>query len=228
MPSRQAPRPIRLALVNDYEIVLVGVAHMFDLYQDRVAIAEIDLNRPVSDDVDIALYDNFAQPDADDDIQALIDSPHARRVVGYTWNFDEHLIETALAKGASGYLSKTLAASELVDALERIHRGEIVVSPAPSKMRLSVGQDWPGRSEGLSERESEILALITQGKSNSEVAALTHLSMNSIKTYIRSMYRKIGVTRRTREALLLVLILSAPPMLASLIMIYFVPCSCWA
>jgi DNA-binding NarL/FixJ family response regulator len=188
--------------VNDYEIVLSGVAHMVDRYQDRVVVAQIDLNERVTEDVDIALYDNFAQPEADqDDIQTLIDSPHAKRVVVYTWNFDAQLIETALAKGASGYLSKTLPAAELVDALERIHRGEVVVSPAPSRMCLSVGQDWPGRSEGLSERESEILALITQGESNSEIATLTYLSLNTVKTYIRSCYRKIGVTSRTKAVL---------------------------
>lgn len=198
----QATRPIRLGLVNDYEIVLFGVAHMFDRYQDRVVVVEIDLEQSVAEDVDIALYDNFAQAEADqDEIRALIDSPHARRVAVYTWNFHEHLVEAALAKGATGYLSKALAASALVDALERIHRGEIVVSPAPSKVRPSLGQDWPGRSEGLSERESEVLALITQGKSNAEVAALTYLSANSIKTYIRSTYRKIGVSSRSQAVL---------------------------
>jgi DNA-binding NarL/FixJ family response regulator len=85
--------------------------------------------------------------------------------------------------------------------LERIHTGEVVVSPPPTKGCLSVGQDWPGRSEGLSERESEILALITQGKSNREISVLTYLSPNSIKTYIRSTYRKLGVSSRTQAVL---------------------------
>ena len=48
------------------------------------------------------------------------------------------------------------------------------------------GLDWPGRDQGLTDRESEILALITQGKSNAEVAALTYLSPNTVKSYIRS------------------------------------------
>ena len=56
--------------------------------------------------------------------------------------------------------------------------------------------------EGLTSRESEILALITQGKSNDDVAALTFLSKNSIKSYIRSTYRKIGVSSRTQAAAL--------------------------
>jgi DNA-binding NarL/FixJ family response regulator len=193
---------IRIALVNDYEVVVAGVAHLLDRYRDRVVVAEIDLTEPVAEDVDIALYDNFAQGEADhDDIEALIASPQAQRVVVYTWNFDEHLVQAALTKGTDGYLSKALPASDLVDALERVHGGEVVVSEAPNRGRLSVGQDWPGRSEGLTERESEILALITQGRTNSEIGAITYLSINSIKTHIRSAYRKIGATSRTQAVL---------------------------
>ena len=188
--------------MDDYEIVLTGLAHMFDQYRDRVVVAELDARTPIVDDVDIALYDSFAQPEADhDEIQVLVDNPHARRVVVYTWNLQPNLVETALAKGASGYLSKTLPARELVDALESIHAGETVVSPASPKSSPTVGLDWPGRTEGLTERESEILALITQGKSNVEVAELTYLSMNSIKSYIRTTYRKIGVSSRTQAVL---------------------------
>jgi DNA-binding NarL/FixJ family response regulator len=193
---------IRIALVNDYEVVVAGVAHLLDRYRDRVVVTEIDLTEPVAEDVDIALYDNFAQAEADhDDIEALIASPQAQRVVVYTWNFDEHLVQAALTKGTDGYLSKALPASDLVDALERVHGGEVVVSEAPNRGRLSVGQDWPGRSEGLTERESEILALITQGRTNSEIGAITYLSINSIKTHIRSAYRKIGATSRTQAVL---------------------------
>jgi DNA-binding CsgD family transcriptional regulator len=56
-------------------------------------------------------------------------------------------------------------------------------------------------SEGLSDRESEILTLITQGKSNAEVAALTYLSPNTVKSYIRTIYRKIEVGSRTQAVL---------------------------
>ena len=193
---------IRIALVNDYEVVVAGVAHLLDRYRHQVLVTEMDLTEPVAEDVDIALYDNFAQGEADhDDIEALIASPHAQRVVVYTWNFDDALVQAALTRGTDGYLSKALPAAELVDALERVHGGEVVVSAAPNRGRLSVGQDWPGRSEGLTERESEILALITQGRTNNEIGALTHLSINSIKTHIRSTYRKIGASSRTQAVL---------------------------
>lgn len=198
----KAARPITLALVDDYDIVVIGVAHMFDQYADRIEVVELDVRTPLKQAVDIALYDSFGQGEADlGDLDRLVASPKADKVVVYTWSFAPALVESALSKGAAGYLSKTLTARELVEALEAIHRGERVVSPAPPKNRLSTGLDWPGRNEGLSERESEILALITQGKSNAEIADLTHLSINSIKTYIRSTYRKIGATSRVEAVL---------------------------
>jgi DNA-binding NarL/FixJ family response regulator len=194
--------PILIALVDDYDVVLTGVASMLDPYRDRVLVAEIDANAALHDVVDIALYDSFAQPETDhDEIEVLLRSDRARHVVVYTWNFHPDLIESARRRGAHGYLSKTLPARDLVAALEAVHGGEIVVSDPPRRARPSIGHDWPGRREGLTDREAEILALITQGRSNAEVAALTYLSPNTIKSYIRTIYRKIDVASRTQAVL---------------------------
>lgn len=191
-----------MALVDDYDVVLMGLARMFDRYRDRVLVCEIDANKSVQDTVDIVLYDSFAQPESDhDEIGVLVDNPSAHRVVVYTWNFHPDLVASARQAGAHGYLSKTLTARELVAALEAVHAGEVVVSDPPPRARSAAGLDWPGRDEGLSDREAEILALITQGKSNAEVAELTFLSPNTVKSYIRSTYRKIGVDSRTQAVL---------------------------
>jgi DNA-binding NarL/FixJ family response regulator len=194
--------PLSIALVDDYDIVVMGIAHILEQYRDRVVIAELDTNKDVSDMVDIVLYDSFAQPESDhDEISVLIRNQRARRVAVYTWNFDPDLIESARQQGVHGYLSKALPARELVAALEAIHAGDIVISDPPFRVRSIGGLNWPGRSEGLTDRESEILALITQGKSNAEVAKLTYLSPNTVKSYIRTIYRKINVTSRTQAVL---------------------------
>jgi DNA-binding NarL/FixJ family response regulator len=199
MPSSQ---PVTVALVDDYDIVLKGLAHMFDHYRDRVVVAEIDANMGISDLTDIVLYDSFAQPESDlSELSALVRNPRAGRVVMYTWNFQPELIRDALERGVSGYLSKTLPARDLVAALEAVHAGDVIVSDPPQRTGSAPGLDWPGRREGITDRESEILALITQGKSNAEVAALTYLSPNTVKSYIRSVYGKIGVTSRTQAVL---------------------------
>ena len=196
------PRPITVALVDDYDVVVLGVAKIIDRYRDRVVVAEIDTNKPVEDVVDIVLYDCFAQPESDHDhIAALVENPHARRVVVYTWNFHPDLIESARKQGVHGYLSKAMPARELIAALEAVHAGEVVISDPPGRSGGVNGLDWPGRSEGLSERESEILALITQGLSNADVAARTFLTPNTVKSYIRTLYRKIEVASRTQAVL---------------------------
>lgn len=193
--------PIQVALVDDYDVVVVGVANMLEPYRDRIVVAELDSNKAVEDDVDIALYDSFAQPESDhEEVKTLIDNPHARRVVVYTWNFHPELLSMARDLGVHGYLSKALTARELVAALEAVHAGESVISPSPTKARTQ-GGDWPGRGEGLTDREAEILALITQGKNNAEIAALTYLSPNTVKSYIRGLYRKIDVNSRTQAVL---------------------------
>ena len=199
-PHAQAP--ITVALVDDYDVVLLGVAQMLDQYRDRVVVAEIDSNEPLDDPVDIVLYDSFAQPESDhEEIRVLVENPRARRVVFYTWNFHPDLVDSARRQGARGYLSKTLTARDLVAALEAVHAGEVVVSDQPPRARSTIGLNWPGRGEGLTDRESEILALITQGKNNADVAALTFLSPNTLKSYIRNIYRKIDVASRTQAVL---------------------------
>ncbi len=195
-------RPIRIALVDDYDVVVVGIANMLDPYRDRVVVAELDTDRPVKDTVDIALYDSFAQPESDQhEIKVLVDNPRARRVVVYTSNFHPELVSAARDLGVSGYLSKALTARELVAALEAVHAGEVVISESATRVRNLTGLDWPGRREGLTDREAEILALITQGKNNAEIAVLTYLSLNTIKSYIRNLYRKIDVDSRTQAVL---------------------------
>ncbi len=197
-----AGSPIRVALVDDYDVVLLGLAHMFDRYADRVEVVEIDAEEPLRDVIDIGMYDSFAQPETDqEEIASLIRNPRAKRVVVYTWNFHPSLVEQAREHGVHGYLSKTLPARELVAALEAIHDGELVVSDPPRRASSAPGLDWPGRLEGITDRESEILALITQGKNNAEIAALTYLSPNTVKSYIRSVYRKIDVESRTQAVL---------------------------
>ena len=200
--AQAAQRPITVALVDDYDVVLVGVANIIDRYRDRVIVAEIDSNSSLHDVVDIVLYDCFAQPESDhENISVLLENPRAHRVVVYTWNFHPALVDSARRLGVHGYLSKALPARELIAALEAVHAGEVVYSEDPGRSGGVNGLDWPGRSEGLSERESEILALITQGMSNADVASHTFLTPNTVKSYIRTLYRKIGVSSRTQAVL---------------------------
>ena len=193
--------PIRVAIVNDYEVVVHGIASMLRSHTHRVSVVELNAASNVAEPVDIALFDTFSQSrDDGTGILQLLENPYVGKVVVYTWSTDPALRDSTLRLGAAGYLSKRLSASELVNALDLVHKGEIVVIEEPARLPL-IGGDWPGREEGLTARESEVLCLITQGLTNAQIVERTQLSINSIKSYIRSCYRKIGVDSRSRAVL---------------------------
>ncbi len=193
-----ASSPIRVAIVNDYEIVVAGVAAMLEPHRDRVAVVEMNSGLPVLSDVDVILYDTFGQVQGDGiDLDDLVHGTDARVVI-FSWNLQPDLVQRALDKGASGYLSKGLASDEVVEAIEAVHAGEVVRPPEAEPVDRGAAGEWPGREVGLTAREAEVLALITQGLSNQEIAERSYLSINSVKTYIRTAYRKIGVTRRSQ------------------------------
>jgi len=188
-----------VAIVNDYAVVVAGVAAL--LAGERIEVVETDASLPVVSDVDIVLYDTFGQTQSDGiGFEDYVRDNNAKVVI-YTWNLQPALIEAAVAAGARGYLSKALTGPEIVAALERVMDGEVVTLVGDNESSVDATGDWPGRAAGLSPREAEILALITQGLSNQEIADRAYLSINSVKTYIRSAYRKIGVTRRTQAVI---------------------------
>jgi two-component system, NarL family, response regulator LiaR len=192
-----ASAPVRVAVVNDYEIVVAGVALLLEPYAGRVDVVELDAGLPVASEVDVILYDTFGQVQGDGvDLEDLVHGSSARVAI-FSWNTEPALVRRALARGASAYLSKALAGEEIVDALERVHAGEQVVPAGIEPVEDAAGR-WPGREQGLTAREAEVVALITQGLSNREIAERTYLSINSVKTYIRTAYRKMGVTRRSQ------------------------------
>jgi DNA-binding NarL/FixJ family response regulator len=198
MPEPKAP--LRLAIVDDYAVVVAGVASF--LKAERIDVVETGARQPVISDVDIILYDTFGQIQGEGiDLEDFVRDGAGAKVVIYSWNLNQELIDQALAEGASGYLSKVLTGPAIVSALERIMNGETVVLVGDHETSVGAAGDWPGREAGLSPREAEVIALITQGLSNQEIADRAYLSINSVKTYIRSAYRKIDVTKRTQAVI---------------------------
>ena len=190
---------LRLAIVDDYPVVVAGVAAF--LAVERIDVVETGAMTAVTSDVDIVLYDTFGQVQGVGiDLEDFVRDSGAKVVI-YSWNLEPQMIEQAIAGGASGYLSKVLTGPEVVAALERIMRGEVVIITGDNETSVGGAGDWPGRSVGLSPREAEVLALIAQGLSNQEIADRVFISPNTVKSYIRSVYRKIGATSRVEAVL---------------------------
>lgn len=197
------PLVVHVALVNDVEVIVRGLEQML-APDERIEVVELDASVGVAEPVDVALFDTFSQPAGFGAIDRLLASENVGRVAVYSWTMDPELIEEAFAKGVAGYLSKSLSAAQIADAIIRVHGGERVVAPPHEIGRSDPPireRDWPGRDAGLTAREAEVVAMITRGLSNNEIAEAVFLSINSVKSYIRSAYRTMGVTSRSQAVL---------------------------
>jgi DNA-binding NarL/FixJ family response regulator len=190
-----------LALLNDYEIVVAGLEHMLAPFSDRVLVLAQELGQPEPQlvDVDVALLDMYAMPHTGyERIQLLSEDPRVRAVAVFTFDTEQRRVGEALARGATGYLSKTTTAEQLIEDLERVARGDLVIN-VPSGTdgdNPPAGPAWPGSDLGLTERESHILAMLTTGLRNAEIADALYVSIDTVKTHLRSVFRKLGVRNR--------------------------------
>jgi NarL family two-component system response regulator LiaR len=189
--------PVRIAINDDYELVVAGVATLLAPYADRIEVVELDSNMPTTSDVDIVLYDTFGQYQGENIDIGSLSTAGKPKVVVFSWNLQPELIDGALAAGAAGYLWKGMPVADMVAALEAVLAGETVTPPEAARPDPEAGA-WPGKEFGLTAREAEVIALITQGLTNQEIASKVYLSINSVKTYIRTAYRKIDVQRRSQ------------------------------
>ncbi len=191
---------LRLA-VYDYPLVVAGLRAVLEPFRERVHVVEMNANSAVLVDVDVVLQGSYGNTDLTaPDLRA--GGHHRPRLAIFSWDLEASQVQAAMANGADAYLSKMLGADELIDALERVHRGEQVVPDLARDLEESqVLGRRPGAEHGLSGRESEVLALICQGLSNQQISQRAYLGINTVKTYIRSAYRKIGVTTRPQAVI---------------------------
>ena len=184
----------RVALVNDYEIVLRGVESMLRPFRDRIEVVEIDVERNPDRHVDVALFDTYGHPRLGlDRIASLARDPHVHAVAVYTWSLTPERFVAAKAAGAKGLLAKSMSAEALVEAIELLAREEEVVS---THFGRSVRQPWPGHDMGFTLRESEVALFLTQGMRNRDIANALWVSENTVKTHLKSIFQKTSVSSR--------------------------------
>ncbi|MHB1595189.1 MAG: response regulator [Streptosporangiaceae bacterium] len=201
--------PLRVVIIDDHQMVLDGLKAMLQPYSGQVrvvgegsepadALRVIEQTKP-----DLVLLDIRLRGSSGLDLCGqILAADRQRKVVFLTVYDDEQYLYQALRVGASGFLLKRIRGAELVDYLHRIADGEVMIDPAlagrvaMSAARLHSGEFWPGAHLGLTQRESEVLALLVAGLSNRAIAAKLVVSEETVKTHSRGIYRKLGVSDR--------------------------------
>ncbi|MBX7432127.1 response regulator transcription factor [Mycobacterium sp. Y57] len=202
--------PVRIVLVDDHEMVIEGLRAMLTAFENRVtvvghAVGADRVASVVADlDPDIVLCDVRMQGSSGLDVcRQLRERDPGRKVVMLSVYDDEQYLFQALRMGASGYLLKSISSEELVRQLEFVNSGETAIDPGmaaravDTAARIQRDEFWPGARQGLTQRESEILALVVNGLSNRAIAAKLVIGDETVKTHLSSIYRKLGVSDRT-------------------------------
>ncbi|KLO26603.1 LuxR family transcriptional regulator [Mycolicibacter heraklionensis] len=202
--------PVRLVLVDDHEMVIEGLRAMLTAFADRIEVVGQAINAEqamaviAETDPDIVLCDVRMRGESGLDLcLALRERDPERKVVMLSVYDDEQYLFEALRVGASGYLLKSISSDDLVHQIELAHRGETVIDPglaaraAGTAARLQRDEFWPGARQGLTQRESEILAYMVSGLSNRGIATKLVIGDETVKSHLRSIYRKLGVSDRT-------------------------------
>jgi DNA-binding NarL/FixJ family response regulator len=193
---------IRVALVNDYEIVLEGLRALLLPYAPDIRLVEHDIRRTPERTVDVTLFDTYGESTAIvDRARELASDDSNGAVVAFSFSDDMVVANSVLRAGARGFISKAMRAPQIVDGIKAAARGEqVILVKRSSRPAIANELSWPGRDLQLTGRESELLALLPTGMSNRELAAHLSLSENTIKTQLRSLFSKLGVRNRVQAA----------------------------
>lgn len=193
-------RPVRVALLNDFDIIVHGLVTMLAPFDD-IEIIEVHTGESeMQHSVDVALFDTYGRRGVPwDEIERLVGDERVRNCALFTFSFGEKLVQEAMGVGVRGYLWKGIAAAELAAALGRVADGEtVVIRPQGTQNAAGDGYRWPFREAGLTPRESEVLALLAEGLSNRDIATSLYLSPETVKTHTRRVFAKLGVHSRAQ------------------------------
>lgn len=189
---------IRVLIADDHVTVLEGLAAIIGRQPDMMVVGEagdgqeavdlwtehhpdvtlLDLRMPTLDGVGV--IENIRKQDAS-----------ARVIVLTTYDSDTEILR-AIKAGTKAYLLKDARREELLDCIRRVNRGETCI-PASLAEKLAAGLS----SESLTGRELNVLELLAQGKSNKEIGVNLYISETTVKSHLRSIFRKLNVLSRT-------------------------------
>jgi two-component system, NarL family, response regulator DevR len=204
-------KPIRLVLVDDHEVVRIGLCAVLNLTPGMKVVGQGGRMEEAKKlchrlNPDLVLLD-IRLPDGSgvDAAREIRSTCPGTRVLFLTSFADDHTVLEAILSGAQGYILKDIASNALIRAIRTVASGQAFIDPRLTKHTL----EWlrhvyrgPGQSKRpfLSPQEQRLLPLVAQGLTNKEIARDLQLSEKTVKNYLANVYSKLSIGRRSQIA----------------------------
>ncbi|HPH97249.1 MAG TPA: response regulator transcription factor [Anaerolineaceae bacterium] len=201
----------RVLIVDDHEVVRLGLKALLDHHPQFEVIGEADDAREALEQVgrlnpDTVLMD-IRLPGASG-IEACEEITHRypnTKVIMLTSYAEDEMLFSAIRAGASGYVLKQIQGEDLIHALEAVGRGEALLDPAVTQrvfqeVRRAVKEEEASAFANLSQQEKHVLILVSEGKTNREIAKSLFLGEGTVRNYVSSILSKLSVSNRAEAA----------------------------
>lgn len=201
----------RILLVDDHEVVRLGLKALLEHHSQFEVVGEAASAKEALEQVgrlhpDIVLMDiRLPGTSGIEACEEVIKQYPETRVVMLTSYAEDEMLFSAIRAGASGYILKQIGGEDLVRALEAVGRGEALLDPAVTQrvfqeVRRAVKEEEASAFANLSQQERHVLLLVSEGKTNREIAKALFLGEGTVRNYVSSILSKLGVSNRAEAA----------------------------
>lgn len=201
----------RILLVDDHEVVRLGLKALLDHHAQFEVVGEASNAKEAIEQVgrihpDIVLMDiRLPGTSGIEACEEIIRQYPETRVVMLTSYAEDEMLFSAIRAGASGYILKQIGGEDLMRALEAVGRGEALLDPAVTQrvfqeVRRAVKEEEASAFINLSQQERHVLMLVSEGKTNREIAKALFLGEGTVRNYVSSILSKLGVSNRAEAA----------------------------
>jgi two-component system response regulator DevR len=201
----------RIILVDDHEVVRLGLKSLLERHPQFEVVAEAGSARDALEQVaalepDVVVMDiRLPGTSGIEACEQIVDQHPNTKVIMLTSYAEDEMLFSAIRAGASGYVLKQIASEELVKAIEAVGRGEALLDPAVTQrvfqeVRRAVKEEEASAFAHLSQQEKHVLLLVSEGKTNREIAKNLFLGEGTVRNYVSSILSKLGVNNRAEAA----------------------------
>jgi two-component system, NarL family, response regulator LiaR len=204
--TASATRSIRVMVVDDHELVRSGLEAILDVIDDVELVAQAESGEEAVElceklHPDVVLMDLvMPRMDGATATRQIVATCPGTKVLALTSFSDPAMIEEVLRAGAIGCLLKNVTCDELATAIRRAHEGSATLAPEAAGVLIHAVVTPPEPPIVLTPREREVMNLLVQGLTNTEIAARLVVSLSTVKTHVSSIIAKLGASTRTEAA----------------------------